>query len=130
MVHGCRKGGQGPRPPGFENFNKKRMFSQFGVGKNKFHHFWLSPRKILEKSPSAPPEKKNLLTPMHWCNLWTLHQCIVCSRYSRTLTATTFFNFHVIAYCGRPNKGTVSCTALQPRLNVFCRHAYAIRKHT
>ena len=36
-----------------------RLFSQFRVVKNKFHHFWpLTQEKLLEKSTSGPHWKK------------------------------------------------------------------------
>jgi len=42
LAHGRRKGGMREPcpPPDFEIFSKKRLFSYFQVGKNKFHHFW------------------------------------------------------------------------------------------
>jgi len=47
--HGRRKGGT--------NFkiSAKRLFAQFRVVKNKFHHFWPpTQEKLLEKSTSGP----------------------------------------------------------------------------
>ena len=42
----------------------KKLFSQFRVAKNKFHHFWPPVEKLLE-NPLVAPLKKFLPTPMH-----------------------------------------------------------------
>jgi len=52
-----RGGGQGePRSPWNLKILAKVIFL-VSSGKNKFHHFWRTPGKILEKSASGPPEK-------------------------------------------------------------------------
>jgi len=59
-----RAGGRWP-PLDFEIISKKRLFFQFRVGKNKFHHFWPPLEKIFGKYPTAtPPWKKIFPTPM------------------------------------------------------------------
>jgi len=61
--HGRRQGDLAP-PLDFEIFCKKGCFLGFEWEKNKFHHFWPPPGKILEKSSSAPLQEKILPTPM------------------------------------------------------------------
>jgi len=62
--HGRRKEGRRDLAPlDVENFSQKRLFSWFRVGKNKFYHFWPTPRKIFEKSSSGPPGKKSFRSP-------------------------------------------------------------------
>jgi len=46
-------------PPGFWKFYQKK------VEKNKFHHFWPHPGKILE-NPLVPSAEEILPTPMSW----------------------------------------------------------------
>jgi len=50
--------GRGARKPwsplDLKNFSKKDCFLSFEWEKNKFHHFWLPPRKILKKSAGGP----------------------------------------------------------------------------
>ena len=53
--------GRGGLPPlDFESISKKRLFFQFRGVKNKFHHFWPPPGKILGKSPTGSPLEKSL----------------------------------------------------------------------
>jgi len=57
----------GSRPPmDFENFSNKKLFSQFRVGKIKFHHFGPRNRKILEKFPNGTHWKKSSRRPCIW----------------------------------------------------------------
>jgi len=56
-------------PLDFETFSRKSLFSWFRVGKTSFTPF-TSPKKILEKSPSAP-RGKILPTPM-FVQMYTL----------------------------------------------------------
>ena len=56
-------GAGGKGSPGFWKFQQKRLFFQFRGVKIKFHHFWPSPGKILEKSPSALPLEKSFRRP-------------------------------------------------------------------
>ena len=59
-----RGGAEGPCPPlDVENVSKKRLFFQFRGVKNKFHRFWRSLEKFLEKCPIASPWKKSFRRP-------------------------------------------------------------------
>ena len=42
----------------FKNFHQKRLLSQFRVGENKFHHFWI-PLEKFWKNTLVPPPGKN-----------------------------------------------------------------------
>jgi len=46
-------------PPGFWNFQQKKVVFLVSRGKIKFHHFLPHPGKIQEKSQVAPPAGKN-----------------------------------------------------------------------
>jgi len=48
---------------GFENSSKKRLFSQFPVGKNKFHHFWPLLERFRKNNLVLPSWKKSFRRP-------------------------------------------------------------------
>jgi len=79
--HERRKGGgRGARPHlDFENFSKKRLFSWFLVEKKQISPLLAPPGKFLEKSPSGPPWKKILPTPVYTGRrmlMWTKHAAV------------------------------------------------------
>ena len=53
-------------PPGFWNYEQKKVVFSISREKNKFHHFWPPLEKILGKSPTGPPWKKFFRRPWMW----------------------------------------------------------------
>ena len=76
LEHGRQKGGEGIILK-FDifllNFQQKRLFSQFQVGKKKFRHFWPPSGRILLATTGSihyrPPQEKILPTPMDFTTI-------------------------------------------------------------